>query len=70
MTIQLQGLSLYLLVFVRFAGMIAFNPLLSRRNIPNNVRTLFALALTFVVAPTLPIGIVADLDGLGMAFAI
>ncbi|MEG2922975.1 MAG: flagellar biosynthetic protein FliR [Oscillospiraceae bacterium] len=70
MTIQLNGLSLYLLVFVRFAGMIAFNPLLSRRNVPNNVRTIFALALTFVIAPTLDIGTVADFVGIDLAFSM
>lgn len=70
MVIQLEGLSVYLLVFVRFAGMLAFNPLLARRNIPAAVRSGFALALTLVIAPTLSIAGLADYSGIDMVISI
>lgn len=48
----LASLPAYLLVFVRFSGMIGFNPLLSRRNVPAMVRAGLILGLTLLVAPT------------------
>lgn len=43
----------WILIFARLAGMIGFNPLLSRRNVPATVRAAFVFVLTLVLAPTL-----------------
>ena len=40
-----------MLVFMRFAGMIAFNPVLSRKNIPTQARMGLIVILTLLVAP-------------------
>ncbi len=44
-------MSVLLLVFARFTGMLAFNPLLARRGVPNAARMGFVAALTLLVAP-------------------
>lgn len=69
MTIQLEGLNIYLLVFARMSGFIFFNPLLSRKNIPSRVRAGIVLVLTMIIAPLLPM---SDLnyDSFDMLFAI
>ena len=51
MTIRLEGLQIYLLVFARMAGLIMFNPLLSRRNIPTQVRAALVLVLKLLNDP-------------------
>lgn len=53
MSVGFPALTLYLLVFVRFAAMVGFNPLLSRRNVPASVRAVLCIFLTFLVAPTI-----------------
>lgn len=41
----------YLLVFCRVGGMLFFNPVFSRRNIPGTVRTALALGLSLLLGP-------------------
>ncbi|MEG1777354.1 MAG: flagellar biosynthetic protein FliR [Angelakisella sp.] len=53
MTIQFDGLMTFLLVFVRMAAMLIFNPLLTRRNVPSRVTMALALCLTFMLAPNI-----------------
>ena len=61
MTIQLEGLQVYILVFVRMAGLIAFNPLLSRRNVPTQIRVALVLMLTMIIAPLMgPVSVTRD----------
>lgn len=71
--ISFQYVLVYLLVWVRFAGMVLFNPLLSRNNVPAMVRMGLVTFLTFVVAPTLT-GTVADtvysMTTFGFVFAV
>lgn len=50
---MLQSSQVYLLVFVRLGGMIGFNPLLSRRNLPAMARVGLILTLTLLLAPQL-----------------
>ena len=47
----LSNTYIYILVFVRLAGMIAFNPLFAHRNIPNMTRVAFIFMTTLIVAP-------------------
>lgn len=49
----LQSGQVYLLVFVRLGGMIGFNPLLARRNMPAMARVGLILTLTLLLAPQL-----------------
>lgn len=53
-----------ILVFVRFTGMIAFNPLFARRNFPAMARMGLIGALTLLVAPGLPAGHLARITTL------
>lgn len=46
------NIEIYLLIFVRMGGMIFLNPLLSRRNVPSQVRLALALGLTILLVPT------------------
>ncbi len=69
MTLQLQGLNIYLLVFARMSGFIFFNPLLGRRNIPSQVRAGLVLLLTLLIAPVLQAPEVTR-DSVDMLFAL
>lgn len=51
MTISFDGFYIYILVFARIAGMLFFNPLLSRRNVPTQIRASLVLLLTVLVSP-------------------
>lgn len=53
-----------ILTFVRFTGMIAFNPLFARRNFPAMARMGLIGALTLLVAPGLPAGHLAGITTL------
>lgn len=49
--ISFSNILVYLLVWIRFAGMILFNPVLSRRNVPAMARQGLTLFLALMVAP-------------------
>lgn len=70
MTIEMQSLMAYILVFCRMGGMIFFNPLLLRREVPARIRVALALALTILVAPTVSTGAPTEFDNLALVFAI
>lgn len=55
-----------ILVFVRFTGMIAFNPVFARRNFPSVARMGLVGALTLLVAPALPAGGLARITTIGL----
>ena len=69
MTLQLQGLNIYLLVFARMSGFIFFNPLLGRRSIPSQVRAGLVLLLTLLIAPALQ-GPEISHDSVDMLFSL
>ena len=70
MTIQMQTLLAYLLVFCRMCGMVVFNPLLMSKNVPARMRVGLAALLTAIIAPgllqTAPVG----LTDVGLVLAI
>ena len=75
MTIDIgfANILMYLLVWVRLAGMILFNPLLSRRNIPVMARNGLVLFLTILIAPMQGADVAAaiyQMTGLGYALAL
>ena len=51
MSYTFNDITAYLLVFIRITGMIAMNPVFSRRNVPALVRSGWILALTAVLTP-------------------
>lgn len=51
--ILIEGLSTYILVFCRIGGMIFFNPVLARRDLPSTVRVALVLCTTLLITPTL-----------------
>lgn len=52
--LEINNLSVYLLVFSRMTGLFAFNPVFSRRNVPASVRAGLILCLTMLLAPNAP----------------
>lgn len=51
----LNNIDIYMLVFARMAGIILFNPLLSRNTIPAALRTAIAFGVTILIAPMVPL---------------
>lgn len=70
MTIEMQSLMAYILVFCRMGGMVFFNPLLMRNEVPSRIRAALAAALTLLIAPGMVSGAPAELDNLALVFAI
>lgn len=70
MTIEMQSLMAYILVFCRMGGMVFFNPLLMRNEVPSRIRVALAAALTLLIAPGMVSGAPAELDNLALVFAI
>jgi flagellar biosynthetic protein FliR len=56
---------LFLLVLVRMTGMVVFNPVYGRRNIPANLKVGFAFVLAMIVTSSLP-DAALEFDGLPM----
>jgi flagellar biosynthetic protein FliR len=55
-SILISGLTLYALVFCRMGGMLFFNPLMMRSNIPSQVKVALALGLTVLLTPSVSAG--------------
>lgn len=70
MTIQLQGVYVFVLVFARFAAMVLLNPLLARRNVPVMVRMGLVLALTLLVSANLTGDVFVPANGFDMIMAL
>ena len=72
MTVQLlfENLSAYMLVFGRMGGIIVFNPLLSRKNIPGQVRLALALGMTLLLTPTVGGEMALGMNGFSLVFAM
>lgn len=68
--LQFAALLVYMLVFCRFAGMFAFNPMLVRSNVPARIRVALALFFTLLVAPMQPIEAVYSMSDFEYLFAI
>lgn len=55
LNIIIDNLYIYVLVFVRIASVFAFNPIMSRKNVPGMVRTGIVFFSTLLLAPLVPI---------------
>ena len=51
MSVQIEGLAVYLLVFVRLFACFMFNPIFSRKNIPQTAKLAFIVWIALLVAP-------------------
>lgn len=70
LSFTLNDINLFALVFTRIGGMIFFNPLLNRKNIPAQFRIAFVLGLTLLIIPTLSPDAAAGLEGFTLVFAL
>lgn len=68
--IGFDQLELMSLVFVRLSGLVLFNPLFARRNVPARVRMGFVLALTFLLYPGVDPAPIAGITEIEMIFAM
>ena len=68
--ITIEYINIFILVFARIGGMIFFNPLLSRRGVPGQMRVALVLGMTFLLVPLLQTGAVAGLSGFPLIFAL
>ena len=66
LTFSIPAINAFALVFCRVAGMILFNPLLGRKNVPVMVRTGLVLLLTILLAPSSNIASIESLSGFGL----
>ncbi|MDR0918449.1 MAG: flagellar biosynthetic protein FliR [Oscillospiraceae bacterium] len=53
--ISINNFFVYFLVFVRMIGILGFNPIFNQRSIPAMARTGLAVAVTVLLAPTVPL---------------
>lgn len=70
LSLSLNDVNTFALVFTRVGGMLFFNPLLSRRDVPTQFRIALALGMTLLILPTVPAGAVSGLQGFALVFAI
>lgn len=68
--IGIENLYLYILVFVRFAGVLIFNPILTRRNVPARIRAALALCASILLTPNLAVPPELDLSQVDLVFGI
>ncbi|MEG2103978.1 MAG: flagellar biosynthetic protein FliR [Oscillospiraceae bacterium] len=68
--LTINDINLFALVFCRIGGMIIFNPLLSRKNIPAQFKIAFIIGLTLLVVPTLTATEAAALEGISLFAAM
>lgn len=65
-----SGILVFLLVFVRLAGMILLNPLLNRSNVPMMARMGLVFFLTILIAPLQSAAVVTAMGDLEYIFAV
>lgn len=70
LNLTIDAVNLFALVFCRIGGMIFFNPLLSRKNIPARFRIGLVLALTILIVPTVSNAAIDSLNGFSLIFAM
>ncbi|MGI5978951.1 MAG: flagellar biosynthetic protein FliR [Oscillospiraceae bacterium] len=69
-TFSIAAINAFALVFCRIGGMIFFNPLLARRNVPNGVRAGLVLLVTILIAPATSVASIEALSGFGLFMAM
>ncbi|MEA5010148.1 MAG: flagellar biosynthetic protein FliR [Angelakisella sp.] len=69
-SLSIENIAVYILVFVRMLGMIAFNPLFARRNVPSQVRMGLVICLTLVLSPTIDTVTIASFNELDLILSM
>ncbi len=67
-SILISGLAMYALVFCRMGGMLFFNPLMMRSNVPAQIKAGLALGLTVLLTPTVAVGAAAISNDFALMF--
>ncbi len=70
MTISFGNLNVLVLIFARVGGMLFFNPVMSRRNVPAMARAGLAFGLSIVLMPNVDIALVAGAQGFSLFTAM
>lgn len=70
LTLTIDAINQFALIFCRVGGMILFNPLLSRKNIPIQFRMALILGITLLLAPTTPVAELGSLSGFALLFTM
>lgn len=70
MTVQFDGLAVYLLVFVRLFACFMFNPVFSRKNLPLSAKLAFIVWITLIVAPLVKADGINNVDDLSYILLI
>ncbi len=70
LTLSIAAVNAFALVFCRIGGMILFNPLLGRKNVPASVRAGLVLLLTVLIAPSSTIASIEALSGFALFAAM
>ena len=69
LNIIIDNLYIYVLVFVRFAVLIGFNPVITRKGVPAMVRTGIVFFATVLLAPLVPVPAHMDTADLALGIA-
>lgn len=70
MTFDVQSLMAYILVFCRMGGMIFFNPLLMRKELPAIARIGIVGGLTLIITPSVAADAPGELENLALVFEL
>lgn len=70
LTITTDLVRIYILVFVRFAGVVAFNPIFARRQIPTQLRAAIPFGAALLLAPGLDVPAELSVEGFEFVLAI
>lgn len=70
LSLSIEAINLFALVFCRIGGMIFFNPLLNRRNLPNQFKIGLVLAITILLVPSMPLAAIEGLSGFSLFLAM
>lgn len=70
LNIAIDNVYMYILVFVRLAGIIVFNPMFSRNNVPTMVKTGIIIGATVLLTPSVQIPAGYENDGFELILCI
>jgi flagellar biosynthetic protein FliR len=70
LSLNIDSINLFALIFCRVGGMIFFNPLLGRKNIPAQFRVALVLGISIIIAPTIALGTIEGLSGFSLFLAM
>lgn len=68
--LAIEEINLFALIFCRCGGMIFFNPLLSRKNIPNQFKAALVLGMAVLITPTITTATLPSMEGISLLFAM